>query len=280
MTERVGLVTCTKFPLLTEDDQPLLGLLREAGVGAEPLVWNDLAVRWGEFDLCIIRSTWDYFRHFPEFSDWVDRMESQTGLWNPAPIVRWNARKSYLRDLQSRGIPIVPTEWLTGAEQIGRTLRRRGWEKGVVKPEVSAAAENTFVVRSSDAVHPNVPSPTGILMLQPYVDEVESSGERSLIFLDGSYSHCVHRKAALNPQATIADGTPVPPSSAERAAAEAVCRSVDADLMYARVDLVTTSDGVPRLMELEVIEPSLYLGKSPLAAGRLATAILRRLSQG
>jgi hypothetical protein len=281
MPHRVGLVTSSQFPALADDDRPLVSYLQKIGIEAVPLVWSEPGIRWEDFDRCVLRSTWDYHRKFAEFNAWLDRVEPLTELWNPPPILRWNVRKTYLRDLEERGVAIVPTIWLGQPSEILAAHARRGGKRSVVKPVVSANAENTYVLDAgapADALPSAAVSGDGLL-LQPYLEEVESSGERSLVFLDGFFSHAVRRKAALNPAATLVDGDPVEPTPGEHASARAAIQAIGAPVMYARVDLVTTRDGIPRVMELELVEPSLYLGSHPPAAARLAGLIARGLSR-
>lgn len=278
MSRRVALVTCSQFPDLFDDDRLLLAALRVEGVDGSPAVWSDDGVDWSAYDVAVIRSTWDYHRRYGEFGRWLDRVSKSTRLWNPPGMVRWNSHKSYLRDLRARDVPIVPTEWVGSTDDVRRAVSAHRWPKYVVKPTVSANAERTLLLEVGTEVPTLEDRGDGGWMVQPYVPEVEGVGERSMIYLDGEYSHAVQRKAALNPAAGLIDGASVIPTPAERSAAERAVRAVGGRTLYARADLVTTADGVVRVMELELVEPLLYLRAQEGAAARLARGIAERLT--
>lgn len=280
MTRRVALVTCEQFPQLYDDDQLLQRALWSCGVAADAAVWSRADIDWSAFDLAVIRSTWDYHRRLGEFRTWLDRTSEQTAIWNRPELVRWNSHKTYLRDLRDRGVEIVPTEWVDGADQARQRILDRGWRRAVVKPSVSANADRTRVIGHDEPLPTMEDGGEAGWMVQPYVAEVEGEGERSLIFLDGAFSHAVQRKAALNPSAPLVDGTPVRPTDEERACARRALSATRARPLYARADLVTTGDGVARVMELELIEPLLYLRTDSAAAGRFARCILAALDEG
>lgn len=277
MNPRVALVTCEQFPNLYDDDRLLQRALSESGVRAEPAVWSDSGVAWETFDLAVIRSTWDYHRRYAEFLRWLDGVSPRTRVWNPPEMIRWNAHKTYLRELRSNGVAIVPTEWIGTAEEAVRSLAAHGWSRAVVKPTVSANAERTSVVSDRDPFPALEDRGPEGWMLQPYLAEVEGAGERSLIFLDGVFSHAVQRKAALNPTAGLIDGARVIPTEGELHAARRALSAVAGSPLYGRADLITTRDGVVRVMELELVEPLLYLGTDRGAPVRLAQAIGDRL---
>jgi glutathione synthase/RimK-type ligase-like ATP-grasp enzyme len=277
----VGLATCSDLPDLDPDDRLLLGALEAAGASAVPAVWSDPEVSWARSDVVVIRSTWDYHRRVDEFLRWVDTVAGSTRLLNDARTVRWNSHKTYLRDLEADGVPIVPTVWLTEGSSVQKVLRQSGWKRAVLKPEVGASGEGTRLLDAEDEAANEVGlaalQKLGEVMLQPYLAAVDDPGERSLVFVDGVYSHAVLRAPKLSRGFLLREGEPVTPSAAERKVAEQALSVLDAAPVYARVDLVPNDRGLPCLMELELIEPLLYLATRPGSAERLSQAILQRL---
>lgn len=234
--------------------------------------WDDPNFDWSKVDLAVLRTPWNYHRHVKEFCAWTHRVPR---LLNPPEVVRWNAVKTYLRDLSAKGIPTVPTEWLEKEAPLDELLERRGWKEAVLKPSVSAGSFRTKRFRKGEA------PPQALLreivaestaMVQPYLSSVETSGERSMVFFDGELSHVVKRHPPL--ETGLHGGTPVPAEADELELAKRVL-ATQPPLLYARVDLARDESGSPRLMELELIEPSLFFDAAPGAADRYVDAVLR-----
>ncbi|MGD0257733.1 MAG: hypothetical protein ABSB90_07645 [Thermoplasmata archaeon] len=278
---KVALVTHAGLPDLADDDRLLPPELERLGVHARPAVWSDPRVVWNEFDAAVLRSTWDYHLRRAEFLDWVDEVARATRLWNPAPVVRWNSHKSYLRDLQRRGVAIVPTVWSDGSKSLAELFEEHRWSRAVFKPAVSAAAHRTHLA-TRDSLAVSEPLYRQLcaeheVLVQPYLSSVETPGEHSLIFVDHEFSHAVDRRAALSPEHGPAGGQPVASTEEERAFGSSVLRALDTPTLYARADLARTEEGALCLMELELVEPSLFLASSAEAPRRLARAIAARL---
>jgi glutathione synthase/RimK-type ligase-like ATP-grasp enzyme len=269
------------------DQDLLLDALRAEGARAELAAWDDERVEWGAFDACVIRSTWDYYHALPSFLAWLERVSSATRLLNPLAIVRWNVHKRYLRDLAARGAPVVPTRWIdrsSSPDALDGAVRELGMPV-VVKPAVSAASFGTIRLDDASAFDDARAHVASILdrpgvdevMVQPYQRSVEGWGERSLVFIDGQLSHAVRKSPRFGGgQEQV---SPMPIADDERAAAHAILDAVPHDigaLLYARVDLARDEAGVPRLMELELVEPSLFLAQAPAALVMLARGVLRR----
>lgn len=272
---RVGLVTSEGWPLLSADDRRLPPELARGGLTAVPVVWSDPAVDWASFAALVLRSTWDYHLRFEAFTGWLRRLRSAGApLWNPPDTALWNADKRYLADLEAAGVPVVPTAWVEGGAAVPDALRRRGWPEAVVKPTRSATAWRTLRVRAGD----DAPALGGPLMVQPFLPAIASDGEWSLVFVDGAYSHAVRKRPAAGDFRVQEDfgGSTVaaPAPSSLVAAAERALAAVPGPWLYARVDGVRDGAGL-LLMELELLEPSLFLGHAPKAAARLARAIAR-----
>jgi glutathione synthase/RimK-type ligase-like ATP-grasp enzyme len=283
---RIALASCAEMPGLDDEGQLLLAALRGRGADAAPVVW-DGDDAWDDFDLVVLRGTWDYAERIEEFLAWTDHVATVSRLLNPAPVVQWNTDKRYLAGLERAGVPIVPTQFLEPGEE-----PRHRFEdvEHVVKPVVSAGSRDTLrlgvhqVERSrahtASLLHRQRP-----VMVQPYLHEVDEHGETALLYLDGTFSHAMRKGPLLTPDMELVDGlfaqedmSPREPSDAERDVAEAVLAAVPdeyGDLLYARVDLLPSPDG-PRLLELELTEPSLFLEHHLPAVDVLAGAVLRR----
>ncbi len=260
-----------------DDDAPLHAALAARGLTAKTCAWDDPAVDWSAARACVLRSTWNYFEHLDAFVAWADRCAAVTRLWNPAPVIRWNAHKRYLVDLASRGLPVVPTELVArGASANVEALLAR-WPDLVIKPAVSAGSFQTKrVSRTSDARAHLAALCDHDVLVQPYLRSVEGHGERALVWIDGVFTHAIRKSPRFS--GTTEQISPVMPIEAdERAVAEAILAAAPRPLLYARVDLTRDAAGLPVLMELELIEPSLFLVQHAPAADRLAAAIASQL---
>ena len=271
---RIALATCAALPELDEDGPALLAALPEA----EPVVW-DSGADWDAFDLVVVRSTWDYVERLAEFQNWA---RSVPRLANPAAVLTWNLDKTYLRELSVAGVPVVPTTWLRPGEEFVDPVGAF-----VVKPTVSAGARDTARYDGPDsAAHDHVQALLAAgrdVMIQPYLDAVDSHGETSVVLFEGRMSHGIRKGPLLAASAGVRQDIdsraavgPREPSPAEVAVARAAVAAVGQDLLYARVDLVPGPDGSPLVLELELSEPSLFLRHSPGAAERFAAAVRAR----
>ncbi|MDQ6874981.1 MAG: hypothetical protein M3042_07990 [Actinomycetota bacterium] len=278
---RVALVTCAQFPDLDEDGPALLAALRDQAVDPRPAVWDDSAVDWAAFDLAVIRSPWDYAPRREEFVAWA---ESVPRLANPAAVVRWNTDKRYLTDLSARGIPVVPTTFLAPGDSIA--LPESG--EFVVKPAVGAGALDTARYRPDERARAGehvrrLHGAGRTAMVQPYLARVDVAGETALLYTGGHYSHTIRKDALLTGPAGEVEGlyreesiSAREPAPAQVALAEAALAAVPGSggqLLYARVDLLPGPDGAPVLLELELTEPSLFLGLGTRAIEQFAAAI-------
>lgn len=279
---RIAIATCDKYDRDKADDALLLEAFAAHGCEAEPVVWDEEGADWGAFDLCLVSSTWDYNRKHAEFLVWARRVEAVTPLRNPARTIAWNSDKTYLRELADGGVRIVPTVWVErGSEaRLEAILEERGWEEAVVKPVIDLGAENLHRVRAgagSDALA-TVLRRHGA-MVQPFLPSVEEQGELSLIYLDGEMTHAVRKRPAPGDfrVQSIWGGTVerTEAGAAEVDLGERALAQLDEAPLYARVDLVSGPGGEPCLIELELIEPNLYLVENPPAADALAAALLR-----
>ncbi|MBQ1099994.1 hypothetical protein KBY55_29040 [Streptomyces sp. b94] len=283
---RIALVTCRPGPHVSEDrDLPVLvRALEEAGARASAEVWDDDGVDWGSFDLAVLRSTWDYSWRADEFTAWAGKCGEVTRLANPAKVVRWNTDKRYLGDLAAAGVPTVPTRYASPGEAPGLP----GDHEFVVKPTSGAGArfaarytpdEHATAVRQVERMH----AEGFTAMVQPYVRSIDTAGERALQFFGGRLLHASRKGAVLTPGTPYDERKvahpglePWTPAPAELAVAESALAAVPdaAELLYARVDLVDGEDGRPRVMELELVEPNLFLWLHERSLPRVVEAVI------
>lgn len=256
--------------------------LREEGARADLHAW-DATVDWAGYDLVVVRSPWDYFDHLDRFLRWVDEVAAATRIVNPASVIRWNSHKGYLTEMGERGVPVLPTILLAGGTpDAAERIADCGWADVVVKPAVDGGARQALRAdpcspEASDHVVRLVAG--GDVVVQPYAPQIEA-GETSLLFFGGALSHAVRKVPAEGDYRVQAHhgGTEHPhaPSAAELETARRAMECAPGPLTYARVDLVDV-DGVPTLMELEVIEPDLFFRLDDRALGRFADAVLAEL---
>ena len=280
MSSRVALATCAELPGLGEDEPLLLEALRARSVDAEPAVWDDRSIDWNGFDLVVVRSTWDYAPRRDEFVAWA---RSVPRLLNAADVIAWNTDKRYLGGLPGA----VHTTFVAPGED---------WAppegEFVVKPTISSGSINTARYRpgEEDRARAHVRQLLAAgrhAMVQPYLSAVDEVGETALVFFEGRFSHAIRKGQMLHAGRGPGTGLyvdenirPRDPSAAEREAAERVLDAIPwsrDELLYARVDLIPGGDGAPRLVELELAEPSLFLSYSAGAPERLARLIEDRL---
>lgn len=278
---RVALATCAQVRDGDPDDAPVIGELAGRGVDAQAAVWDDAGVDWSQFALVVIRSTWDYALRREEFLAWA---RSVPRLANSSDILRWNTDKRYLGDLDRAGVPVVPTTFV----EPGHPFALPSAGEFVVKPAIGAGGRDTARYTTADAElaaeHVAALHADGrTAMIQPYVADVDSAGESSLLYLGGTYSHSVRKGPLLTGSNRQVDGlyreetitvrTVEPAELGVAAAALAAVPGGPEALLFARVDLLPGPQGTPLLLELELTEPSLFLAHEPTAVERLADAI-------
>ena len=270
---RVALATCSIWPSLDDDGKLLTEALTDLGLDVDACVWDDPAVDWDAYDLVVIRNTWDYWDRRDDYLAWTRRVPR---LANSAAVVAWNTDKAYLQRLADAGLPTVPTTWVAPGEPF--TAPDHPF---VVKPSVSAGARDTAAYEAGDeaaAAHIAALHARGkTVMVQPYVADVDTAGETSVLVFDGEVSHGARKSAVLTVGAGEAElgswaMTAREPSAEEVALARRVvevAQSWGDELLYARVDLLPG----PVVVELEVTEPSLFLTLAPGSAARCARAV-------
>ncbi|MEO5818417.1 MAG: hypothetical protein ABIT20_24310 [Gemmatimonadaceae bacterium] len=287
-TRMIALATSEQVAHLTSDDRLFVEALEADGVHAEAAIWTDDTVNWEKYSAVVIRSTWDYHLRLDEFLAWLDRLEGlRVQVYNAPSLVRWNTEKGYLRDLATRGVAIVPTRWVErgASTPLAEVVRETGWSSVVVKPAVSASAHQTWrvapagVAAREDEFAAMVAS--GRVLVQPFLDVIQTDGEWSVLFYGDEYSHSVLKRAKrgdFRVQSThggTADVIEPAPHVVDQA--QQALEAAGQASLYARVD-GCVADGQFVLMELELIEPDLFLRAHADAPSRLASALLRQLS--
>jgi glutathione synthase/RimK-type ligase-like ATP-grasp enzyme len=283
----VALATARHLPEGDPDDVPLFAAIEAEGLTSRLVAWDDPEFDWSEARVCLIRSTWDYHRRRAEFLAWTKRTASKTRLVNAPDAVEWNSHKSYLRELEARGVTIVPTAWFARGERakLARVMEEREWDEAIVKPVVSAGAERTLHVHAGNREEGERQFQellaAGETMVQPYMAEVEASGERSMIFIGGELTHSVRKRPILKRSGD--DWLEADPAEFTKEEAEFARRALAAsgfETLYARVDLVRDREGALHLMELEMVEPTLFFLPGPEAARMLARELAKLCRKG
>lgn len=269
----------------TPNHAPLIAALARRRVHADEIPW-DADADWAGYDLVLLRSCWDYQYRFGDFLAWLDRLDAaKVRVRNRTADVRWNARKTYLSDLGARGVTIVPTIFAAAGQVEGalRTAMQHRWDEVILKPVIGASAygvmrrtlSRAHVAEIAAACDPAVET----WLVQPFLPAVERTGEYSLVFLDGRFSHAIIRRPAagdfrvqqeLGGSVHAVDAPP-----AARSTAESAIAALDTVPLYARADVIV-NEGEAWLNELELIEPELYL--QPQHADRFASEIVRAMS--
>ncbi|WP_442482821.1 ATP-grasp domain-containing protein [Aeoliella sp. SH292] len=291
----VALVTDPRYTAATaaEDDWYLANileedrLLREAlsglGISSKRVAWSDPDVNWREFRLAVIRTTWDYFDRYAEFTAWLERVRHEVRLCNPYSTLRWNMDKHYLADLEARGVRIVRSRFIeVGCQvQLSELLDETGWHEAVLKPCVSGGARHTYRVSRENAAELQAVlddlTRNESMLLQPFEPAIMTVGEDTLMMFAGRYTHAIRKRAKPGDFRVQDDhgGTvePYEPTPAQIALAEAAIAACDPMPTYGRVDMVLDGDGRDAVMELELVEPELWLRCFPPAAEAFAAAI-------
>jgi glutathione synthase/RimK-type ligase-like ATP-grasp enzyme len=289
MKKRLALITYSGLPDGAESGRLMLPYLATAGVETEIVDWRSTGTDFSKFDLIVLRSCWDYHLRAAEFLSWLQRIAQTTPVLNTIDTVLWNHSKFYLQEVAAQGIEIAPTVFVSGSDSIEPDVWReiKSWPKSVVKPAVSASAHKTWLFDSVALPEKNDlkrrMQGEGFLV-QQFIPEIETQGEISFVYIDGQFSHAaLKRPAAGDFRVQQEHGGSaelfIPPHDLLKQADE-IAASVPQvrQSLYCRIDAVARN-GKLVLMELELIEPELFLGLAEGAAERFAEAIIRRLSQ-
>jgi hypothetical protein len=287
----IALVTTHEARGHDKDLGILAGALDACGATWEIVDWDDRTIDWSTFDIAVLRSTWDYYERLGEFLVWARGVGAKTTLYNPLDIVQWNVDKRYLIDLAQSGIPVMPTAFVSRDSDLDSLDLSIDV---IVKPAVSAGSNNTArYVADSDAARAHVRRimrTSGVALVQPYQATIDALGETGLVYLDGSFCHAFGKGAIFGVNDPRHNGLYMEESitariatDAERALGDRVVQVLKDRFgifpLYARVDMVTNDRGVPEIMEVELVEPSLYLHLDGDAPARAAAALVEAASR-
>ncbi|ADB49712.1 ATP-grasp domain-containing protein [Conexibacter woesei] len=282
---RIAFVTCADLLVLDPDDELLADAVRRLGSDVVPCAWDDGEVDWAGFDLVLVRSPWDYHLRRDAFVHWAQRVGRTATLRNRSETIVWNTDKSYLRALAEQGVPTVPTQWLErgAAADLSALLAERGWREAIVKPSIGLGSSGLLRVHDGDAdgsggAHLATLLAEGDAMVQPFIPSVPAVGELSLVFFAGELSHSVRKRPPagefrVQPEfgaVAVAEQ----PTAAQLGVAHAALATLADPPLYARVDLVAGDGDAQWLMELELVEPTLYFEAAHGAAERLARMLV------
>ena len=280
---KIALLACEKFPNLTPSDQLLIPALAKYNIQAKAAIWDNPSIDWTTYDYLIFRNTWDYYEKEKEFNLWLDQIE-KLGIktLNSIKIIKQNKHKFYLKDLQKKGVNIIPTLFQEKTNKLDlKAIVPKDWKKIVIKPAFSAGSYLTEVFQASEIESINSKySSIAIekeLLIQEFKSEITSLGETSFIFFNKQFSHCVNKKPAENDfRIQVQFGgkyTLIQPSIELIEQAQKIVNLFPDNLLYARVDGIIIDNQI-NLMEVECIEPDLYFALASESLERFVTSIL------
>ena len=287
----IALVTAVAARDVDEDMPALEAALGNSGADVAIAEW-DLPRDWSQFDAVLLRSTWDYPLRLAEFLRWAEEVSRATRLLNPLPLVKWSSDKHYIADLESKGVPTVLTRFVEPGERpeqrIADLLSQPDVDEFVVKPAVGAGSKDAqrFGRDEAEGAARHAARMLGgkrSVLLQPYLNRVDEHGETAVIYFDGEFSHAIRKGALLKKKegpktelfAKEAITARVPEPSELKVAARAM-QALPETPLYARVDLIRDKNNEPVVLELELIEPSLFFPFAAGSAERFAAAIVRK----
>jgi glutathione synthase/RimK-type ligase-like ATP-grasp enzyme len=270
-------------------DKLLFEPMKTLGWIAEEISWRNETVDWKDFDAVVVRSTWDYQNDLEKFKSVLEKINSVCHLENDFELMKWNMNKNYLFNLEQKGVRIVETIW---EKSFNSSLAHEYFDKLntdeiIIKPNVSASADNTFRL-SKENINEHLPTlekifATREFMVQPFLKNIIDEGEYSLFYFDGKFSHSVLKKPKEKDfrvqEEHGGDIQPFNVSSEMKVIGENILKKLSTIPLYGRVDLVRIKQNEFALMELELIEPSLYLNKDEQSPVRLAKVFNEKLSK-
>lgn len=281
---RIAFVTDYNHADYAEDDRLLVSYLQTQGHVITPAIWDDPAVQWTSFDVLVIRSTWDYHLKIDAFSIWLDYVDQlEIMVFNPVSVLQWNKNKNYLLRFRSLGIAIQPFEYCDEGSQcsLNDMLKRNAWTKAVIKPSISCGAHHTFIVEPNNSnEHQDIFVDLlrdQSMIVQKFSPEIITNGELSLIYFNKEFSHAVCKKVKqgeFRVQARYGgQHQSFIPEQRLMHEADRILALIPEALLYARIDGFLDEKGQFQLMELELLEPSLFFDSNPLATEKFNQAM-------
>lgn len=285
---KIALASCEDLPGWEVDDHPFHSELLARNHTFTISPWDSAQTKWSEYDAVLIRTTWDYTQNASKFLDWAKQVSQETNLINPYPIVEWNISKRYLQNLNDLGVPIAPSFWLDKKIDIREILNSQSYSKWFLKPVVGACAESTLRFSAKEWQEAQVLVDSKLnasgMILQPYIESVETDGEWSVILFDGQFSHAVQKIPVPGDYRVQDDfgakdfAVDAPEGLKELARTVWGALPFDEPPLVARIDALCW-EGTWVLNELELIEPSLFFRHGPNASAMFIDAIEKRLNQ-
>ena len=288
MQKRVAFLSTDNLEKFFTYDKLLIEPMKNIGWIAEEVSWRNENVNWSDYDSVIVRSTWDYQNDSEKFIGVLEKINCVSHLENDLDLMKWNMNKNYLFDLEQNGVKIVDTIW---ERKFNRNLAHEYFDKLdtdeiIIKPNISANADNTFRL-TREKLDKNLGQLEKIFtarefMVQPFLNSIIEEGEYSLFFFDGKFSHSVLKKPKENDfrvqEEHGGDIQPFKVSSKLILIAENIIKKLSTIPLYGRVDLVRTKENEFALIELELIEPSLYLNKDDQSPAKFVKAFEERIT--
>ncbi|MFP4527286.1 MAG: RimK family alpha-L-glutamate ligase [Candidatus Kapaibacterium sp.] len=286
---RLAILTCERMRGLLDYDRANMLALRESGVDAEAVVWDDPAADFTKYDALLFRTTWDYYQKYDKFTEFLDKIESMgIPTLNPLHIIRGNMHKYYLRKMADEGVPLIPTEFIAAGSPADpdEIIARRGWERFIIKPAVSASSYKTAIY-SADEIESARAHLAGLTarrdaLVQRFMPEIRTDGELSTFFYSDGYTYSVRKRPKAGDFRVQVDHggvyTRETPDPAILRTAREIAERFLPEALYIRVDGVI-SGAEFRLMEVEMLEPDLYHNIVPEAKQPWRDNLLRKLEE-
>jgi hypothetical protein len=272
----IGLLTSRDLPFSIKDEDHLIQAFAGLSIKAEPVIWED-PQDWAQFEAIIVRTPWDYFQKINQFWQSLEHIAAKTLLLNPLPLMQWNRDKHYLLELQQQGVEILPSFEIRNLKHLLETMQTLEADRFVLKPFVSAGAYKTYAFEAGKipAEIEQINFSQESFMLQPFLKEIQTQGEASLMYFNNEFSHAILKLPALGDFRVQEDFGGVVkkyiPGTAELSLAEKVLSLIPFKALYARVDISWWRER-PCLMEVELIEPELFFRMNPESALKLVKA--------
>jgi hypothetical protein len=272
--KKIAIATSVLFPNGGKDTKTLLATFHQHGLQAELVMWNDQQVDWKQYNTVFLHTTWDYILHVDEFRDWIKELDPYLSFLNPKELILWNMDKRYLLDLQAKGVTLPHTSFFeTGSDLL--TQKDFLIKPVVIKKVVSAGGRGNWLCRNQTELRQIIERENLIqepLFVQHYEPSIVTKGEYSAVYLDGILQHIIHKlpregEYRVQSQYGGTEGL-VEPERKMVEFTDSVLTALPAKPKYARVDLIQDEQGIEKLMEVEVIEPDLFLRYKPSSFGR------------
>ena len=279
----IAIATCHKVPTLTDSEKLLIPLYLQKGIIAAPEVWNSTKVKWEKYEVIIIRSLWDYHLRPKLFLTWLSLLKSLgIKVLNDANIIKENHNKFYLKNLEKKGVSIVPTQYIPSGQPL--EVDELNWDKMVIKPAISASSYRTklFKKEEFEEIQKEYEEwlKTSDYLIQKFIPEIQSFGELSIIFFNRKYSHTILKTATSNEFRVQSDfggkSQVYKPTKRIIETAERIISMQTGDLLYARIDGTIINENFV-LMEAELIEPELFFNLAPKSTNSFVNATLELL---